>query len=90
MQEALAGAGLAPVELRPKEGLALINGTLATTGLGVLALLAAERAAETADAKRIRRRIATRYWTAWPPTWTRPSLACGTRRGRGKRSRAGW
>ena len=50
MQEALAGAGLAPVELRPKEGLALINGTQATTGLGVLALLAAERAAETADA----------------------------------------
>ncbi len=50
MQEALAGAGLVPVELRPKEGLALINGTQATTGLGVLALLAAERAAETADA----------------------------------------
>ena len=50
MQEALAGAGLAPVKLQPKEGLALIHGTQATTGLGVLALLAAERAAETADA----------------------------------------
>lgn len=47
--EALAQAGLKPVELREKEGLALINGTQATTGLGVLALLKAEAAVETAD-----------------------------------------
>ena len=46
----LAEAGVEPMELGPKEGLALINGTQATTGLGILALLAAERALETADA----------------------------------------
>ena len=50
MEHALADAGLAPIQLGPKEGLALINGTQATTGLGVLALLAAERALETAEA----------------------------------------
>lgn len=50
MEEVLAGAGLAPIELGPKEGLALINGTQATTGLGILALLAAERLLETAEA----------------------------------------
>jgi histidine ammonia-lyase len=43
---ALAAAGLEPLALRAKEGLALINGTQATTGLGVLALLRAERALE--------------------------------------------
>jgi histidine ammonia-lyase len=47
--EALALARLEPVELREKEGLALINGTQATTGQGILALLRAERAVETAD-----------------------------------------
>jgi histidine ammonia-lyase len=41
--------GLQPVRLREKEGLALINGTQATTGIGVLALIAAERAVETAE-----------------------------------------
>ena len=50
MAEILAEAGLEPMELGPKEGLALINGTQATTGLGILALLAAERAVETAEA----------------------------------------
>ena len=45
----LAEAGIEPVTLGSKEGLALINGTQATTGLGVLALLAAERAVETAE-----------------------------------------
>ncbi len=44
--EALREAGLAPLELQAKEGLALINGTQATTGLGVLSLLRAERALE--------------------------------------------
>jgi histidine ammonia-lyase len=47
--EALARAGLEAAALREKEGLALINGTQATTGLGVLALLRAEAAVETAD-----------------------------------------
>jgi len=45
----IAAAGLEPVRLGSKEGLALINGTQATTGLGVLALLSAERALETAE-----------------------------------------
>ena len=36
--EALARAGLAPLELAPKEGLALINGTQAMTALGSLAV----------------------------------------------------
>lgn len=47
--EALAAAALTPLDLREKEGLALINGTQATTGLGILTLLRAERALETAD-----------------------------------------
>ncbi len=45
----LGSAGITPLSLASKEGLALINGTQATTGLGVLALLAAERALETAE-----------------------------------------
>ena len=45
----LAEAGIEPLTLASKEGLALINGTQATTGLGVLALLAAQRALETAE-----------------------------------------
>lgn len=45
----LADAGIEPLTLEAKEGLALINGTQATTGLGILALLAAERALETAE-----------------------------------------
>ncbi|MDX1673883.1 MAG: histidine ammonia-lyase [Longimicrobiales bacterium] len=47
--EALASAGLAPLRLAAKEGLALNNGTQAMTGVGALALLAAERAVETAE-----------------------------------------
>lgn len=47
--KALEEAGLEPLELGAKEGLALINGTQATTGLGALALRAAERAVETAE-----------------------------------------
>jgi len=46
---ALREAGLAPVRLQAKEGLALNNGTQAMTGVGILALLAAERALETAE-----------------------------------------
>ena len=47
--ELLAAEGLEVFHLEAKEGLSLINGTQATTGLGLLALLAAERAVETAD-----------------------------------------
>ncbi|HQO65773.1 MAG TPA: aromatic amino acid lyase, partial [Spirochaetales bacterium] len=47
--EALAGAGLAPVELAAKEGLALINGTRCMTALAALAAYDAERLALTAD-----------------------------------------
>jgi histidine ammonia-lyase len=46
---ALAGAGLEPVVLEPKEGLALINGTQASAGVAALALLGAERLARAAD-----------------------------------------
>ncbi|HUH11895.1 MAG TPA: histidine ammonia-lyase [Longimicrobiales bacterium] len=47
--QALRETGLAPLELEAKEGLALINGTQAMTAVGTLALLAAERALETAE-----------------------------------------
>ncbi len=47
--EHLEGAGIAPITLEAKEGLALINGTQATTGVGILTLLAAERALESAE-----------------------------------------
>ncbi|HEX6069306.1 MAG TPA: histidine ammonia-lyase [Longimicrobiaceae bacterium] len=47
--KALRRAGLSPVVLRAKEGLALNNGTQFMTGIGALALLGAERALETAE-----------------------------------------
>ncbi len=47
--EALARAGLAPLTLQAKEGLALINGTQAMCAVGVLALHEAERLADLAD-----------------------------------------
>ncbi len=46
---ALQRAGLMPVTLGPKEGLALINGTQVMTGIGSLGLLRAERLAQAAD-----------------------------------------
>ena len=47
--DALARAGLAPLALAPKEGLALINGTQASTAVLGLAVLAAVRLARAAD-----------------------------------------
>jgi histidine ammonia-lyase len=47
--EALRAAGLAPVELQAKEGLALINGTQLMTAIAGLALAEAWRLARTAD-----------------------------------------
>jgi histidine ammonia-lyase len=47
--EALKRAGLAPVVLEAKEGLALVNGTQAMCAVGTLSLLRAEELAETAD-----------------------------------------
>ena len=47
--DALARAGLRPVTLAAKEGLALINGTQASTAVLALAVLAAERLARAAD-----------------------------------------
>lgn len=47
--EALRRAGLEPIVLEAKEGLALNNGTQVMTGVGILALLAAERAVEVAE-----------------------------------------
>ena len=48
-REALVRAGLEPIELGAKEGLALINGTQASTAVAALALLGAERLARAAD-----------------------------------------
>ncbi len=48
-REALARAGLSPVLLQAKEGLALVNGTQAICAVGGLALLRAERLADLAD-----------------------------------------
>ena len=47
--EALRRAGLAPLELEAKEGLALINGTQVITAVGALAVLEGERLARIAD-----------------------------------------
>ena len=47
--EALRDAGLAPLRLEAKEGLALLNGTQALTAVGALALWRAVRLAEVAD-----------------------------------------
>lgn len=49
-REALSRVGLAPLELAPKEGLALINGTQAMTGIGILAWADGESLAFWADA----------------------------------------
>ncbi len=46
--EGLAVAGLEPMELAPKEGLALLNGTQASTALALLGLFAAERCFDAA------------------------------------------
>ena len=48
-KEALKQAGLTPVRLKAKEGLAMINGTQTMTAVGVLGLLKAERLAKIAD-----------------------------------------
>ena len=47
--DALGRVGIEPVTLKPKEGLALINGTQLTTALGVLAAVDAHRLVRTAD-----------------------------------------
>jgi histidine ammonia-lyase len=47
--EALQSAGLTPVQLEAKEGLALLNGTQAMHAVGGLALLRANRLADVAD-----------------------------------------
>jgi histidine ammonia-lyase len=44
-RDALAKAGLKPLELAPKESLALMNGTSVMSGLGALAVVRAERLA---------------------------------------------
>jgi histidine ammonia-lyase len=47
--EALRQAGLKPIRLQAKEGLALINGTQAMTAIGVLTFARAERLVKMAD-----------------------------------------
>ena len=46
---AMRAAGLEPLDLVEKEGLALVNGTQATTGIGILAVARFGRALDTAD-----------------------------------------
>ncbi|HEV2682029.1 MAG TPA: histidine ammonia-lyase, partial [Rhodanobacter sp.] len=46
--DALARAGIAPIQLGAKEGLALLNGTQVSTGIALMALFAAEQAFSTA------------------------------------------
>jgi len=48
-KEAMEKAGITPVELYSKEGLALINGTQLMTAIGTLALYDAERMVKTAE-----------------------------------------
>lgn len=48
-RDALERKGLQPLSLKEKEGLALINGTQVTTGVGALAFLRALTALETAE-----------------------------------------
>ncbi|MFQ3295969.1 MAG: histidine ammonia-lyase, partial [Natrialbaceae archaeon] len=48
--DALATAGLDPLTLQAKEGLALINGTQLTVGIGALVVVDAERTLRAADA----------------------------------------
>jgi len=48
-RDALAAAGLSPLTLGPKEGLALINGTQPSTAVAALAVAGAERLARAAD-----------------------------------------
>jgi histidine ammonia-lyase len=47
--QALARAGLAPMVLEPKEGLALLNGTQMMSAIGALVLAGADRLARTAS-----------------------------------------
>ena len=49
VREALADAGIEPISLGAKEGLALNNGTAAMNAVGALAIVDAERLAKTAD-----------------------------------------
>ena len=48
-RDAFAAAGLAPIDLEAKEGLALVNGTQGMLGVGALAHARAARLAATAD-----------------------------------------
>ena len=47
--QALSAAGLAPIQLTAKEGLALLNGTQAMTAVGALAVAQARRLTQLAD-----------------------------------------
>ena len=48
-KQAMATAGIQPITLEAKEGVALINGTQVMTAIGIFALLAGENLVQTAD-----------------------------------------
>ena len=81
---ALAGAGLAPVELGAKEGLALINGTDGMLAMLLLALadLRVLLAARRHRAPRCRWRRCWAPTASSPPTWSRCARSPGRRRAR--------
>ena len=73
--EALAEFGWAPLELGPKEGLALINGTQMMLGVGMVALQRIERLASWADAVGA---WSLEAWNGLEAAMHPPSMRCAT------------
>ena len=73
--EALAELGWEPLELGPKEGLALINGTQMMLGVGMVALQRIERLASWADAVGA---WSLEAWNGLEAAMHPPSMRCAT------------